>query len=117
MSRSPRSKLAVVVTAVLALAFPVASLAARAPKKAAPMKPAISRFSPASVAAMGRIVVFGRDFLHVKRVTVDGRPAKFKLDSAKKLTVTIPAKAKSGRIVVFTSAGKARSAKALKIKA
>lgn len=79
--------------------------------------PAITSFSPVSVAAMAKIVVVGKNFAHVKWVKVDGLTAKFKLDSAGKLTVTVPAKAKSGKIEVKTSAGTARSAKALSIKA
>jgi len=79
--------------------------------------PSITSFSPASVAEMAKIVVLGKNFAHVKWVKVDGLTATFKLDSAGKLTVTIPAKARSGKIEVRTSAGTVSSSKKLTIKA
>lgn len=84
---------------------------------ASPPAPSITSFSPASAAVAAKVVVLGKHFTKVKWVKVDGRTAKFKLDSAGKLTVTIPAKAKSGKIEVETVAGTATSAKALAIKA
>ncbi len=79
--------------------------------------PAITGFSPGAGKAMAKIVVVGRNFAGVKSVKVDGRIAKFKVDTAKKLTVTIPAKAKSGKIAVVTAHGTAKSAHALTIRA
>ena len=112
MSVSSRLRTAVAVLTVAAVAAPAAALAATTPKL-----PAISSFSPVAAATTAKILVLGKNFTHVKAVTVDGMTAKYKVDSAGKLTVTIPAKAKSGKIAVTTSAGTVKSAHALKIKA
>jgi IPT/TIG domain len=112
MSVKARLRTATAILTLAGVAAPAAALAATHPKM-----PTVSSFSPTSVAAMAKIVVVGKNFSHIKSVKVDGLKAKYKVDSATKLTVTIPAKAKSGKIAVTTSAGTGRSAHALKIKA
>jgi IPT/TIG domain len=112
VSSSHRTRTAVAAFAVVAVAAPASALAAPKPKL-----PTIFSFTPTAAAAMKTVVVKGANFAHIKTVTVDGMKATFKLDSASTLTVTIPAKAKSGKIVVTTSAGTAKSTHALKIKA
>jgi phage gp46-like protein len=111
MSLGSRLRVTAAAAALAAVAIPASALAARAPH------PMISSFTPGTAAVMTKIVVHGKDFMHVKLVKVDGLKAKYRVDSKTKLTVTIPAKAKSGKIVVTTSRGTAKSAHALKIKA
>jgi IPT/TIG domain len=110
MSGSIRLRSVVAVLALLSVAVPAAAGAAST------LKPTISSFTPSAGKAMTKITVLGTEFVHVKSVQVDGMTAAFKLDSSKKLTVTVPAKAKTGKITVVTSAGKATSKHALKIK-
>jgi hypothetical protein len=112
MSNRMRLRTALAVVTLLGVAAPAAAVAAAKPKL-----PVILRFSPSSAAATAKIVVVGRNFSHVELVKVDGLRAKFKLDSATKLIVTVPKKAKSGKLAVMTSAGTARSAHVLRIKA
>ena len=112
MSNRTRLRVALVLVILVGAAAPAAALAAAKPKL-----PVILRFTPGTAAAMTKIVVAGRNFSHVRFVKVDGLRARFKVDSATKLTVTVPKKAKTGRLAVMTSAGTARSAHALKIKA
>ena len=116
MQVSHRLRFAVVVVALLALAAPAAAVAAKAPKNAKAKKPYVTSFSPTSAAARSKVVVRGKGFVHVKKVEIGAMHVAFKVDSAKKLTMTIPKKAKSGKILVITSAGRAQSAGALKIK-
>jgi hypothetical protein len=111
MSAGSRLRATAVLAGLAAALAPAAALAAATPM------PVISRFAPLHATDLTKIVVVGKHFSHVKDVKVDGLKAKFKVDSATKLTVTIPAKAKSGKIVVTTSTGTARSAHALTIKA
>jgi len=99
------------ILALFAVAVPAAAGAAATSKK-----PTISSFTPSAGKAMTKITVLGTHFVHVKSVQVDGMTAAFKLDSSKKLTITVPAKAKTGKITVVTSGGKATSEHALTIK-
>ena len=112
MPASLRVRAALGVVTLAVVAAPVSALAATKPKP-----PTITHFAPAAVVAMKTVVVTGTNFAHVKAVTIDGMRATFKVDSAKKLTVTVPAKAKSGAIWIRTAAGTAKSRHPLKIKA
>ena len=111
MSASFRVRTALAAATLAAVAAPISAFGATTPK------PAISSFTPSSVAAMKTITVVGKNFAKIKSVTVDGLKATYKVDSATKLTVTIPAKAKSGLIKVTTAGGTAKSGHALTIKA
>jgi hypothetical protein len=73
------------------------------------LKPAISSFTPTSAKPAATITLKGKHFTGAKMVKVDGMTAKFKVVSPTKLTVTIPSKAKSGKIAVTTAGGTATS--------
>ena len=51
----------------------------------------------------------GANFAHTTSVTIHGVAAKFKVVSPTKITITIPAKAKSGTVTVTNPSGTATS--------
>jgi IPT/TIG domain len=79
------------------------------------VKPTITKFSPTSAKPAGMITITGTHFTGTKTVTIDGTKSAFKVVSASKLTLTLPAKAKSGKIEVTTAGGTATSSGALKV--
>jgi mono/diheme cytochrome c family protein len=83
----------------------------------APAKPIVSSFTPASGKKGTTITVAGKNFVKVTAVKLGPARATFKLVSASKLTLTVPATAKSGRIYVTTAAGTAGSSKSFTVKA
>jgi ABC-type Fe3+ transport system substrate-binding protein len=71
--------------------------------------PTITKVSPAHAKAGATVTLTGTNFTGTTSVTIQGVPAKFKVVSATKLTLTIPAKAKSGTITVTNPSGTATS--------
>jgi hypothetical protein len=111
MFRPHRIRLAAAALVVgVAVAVPIAAAAATKPAN-----PVITRLSPPSAKPMHKVFVDGRDFMHVRSVKVDGLKAAFKVDSARKITVTVPKAAKTGRVEVITKAGTALSRERLRI--
>jgi hypothetical protein len=94
----------------LAVAIPLAANAATKPTK-----PVITKFSLTSAKPGEKFMIDGRRFTHVTQVKVDGLRALYKVDSAVKITATVPKHAKTGRVEVITKFGTAWSAHALKI--
>jgi hypothetical protein len=82
---------------------------------AAAVKPAISSFAPTTAKPAATITLLGKHFTGAKTVKVDGMKAKFKVVSPTKLTVTLPSKAKTGKITVTTAGGTATSSVSLRI--
>lgn len=82
----------------------------------APAKPTVTSFTPASGKKGTTITVSGKNFVKVTAVKLGTARATFKLVSATKLTLTVPATAKSGRVYVTTAAGTASSAKSFTVK-
>jgi molybdate transport system substrate-binding protein len=69
--------------------------------------PAIAKITPAKARIGKSIVLTGKNFTGATSVTFHGVPAKFKVNSIVKLTVTVPAKAKTGSLTVTTPNGTA----------
>jgi len=78
-------------------------------------KAVVTSFTPTKAKAGAKITVTGKNFTGASSVKVDALKATFKVVSATKLTVTVPAKAKTGKISVTTKAGTATSAKSLTV--
>jgi hypothetical protein len=71
--------------------------------------PAIAKLAPARAKVGRTVTLTGTNFTHTTSVTIQGVPAKFKVVSATKLTLTVPAKAKSGPVTVTNPSGTATS--------
>jgi ABC-type Fe3+ transport system substrate-binding protein len=71
--------------------------------------PTIAKLAPAKAKVGKTVTLTGANFTHTTSVTIQGVPAKFKVVSATKLTLTVPAKAKSGSITVTNPSGTATS--------
>jgi molybdate transport system substrate-binding protein len=71
--------------------------------------PTIAKFAPAKARPGATVTLTGTNFTHTTSVTIQGVPAKFKVVSATKLTLTVPVKAKSGTITVTNPSGTAAS--------
>ncbi|MCS7046169.1 MAG: IPT/TIG domain-containing protein, partial [Gemmataceae bacterium] len=72
--------------------------------------PRIDTVVPTTGAVGSLVTVTGANFTGTKAVTLRGRKADFTVVSDTQLTFFVPAKAKSGRIIVTTAAGSATSA-------
>jgi hypothetical protein len=72
-------------------------------------KAAIASFAPTKAKAGAKITITGRNFTGATGVKIGGAAAAFKVVSATKITATVPAKARSGKITVTTAAGTATS--------
>jgi len=72
--------------------------------------PRITGFTPASGKVGASVVVNGANFTGATAVTFNGTAAVFTVNSAIKITATVPAGATSGKIGVTTPAGSATSA-------
>jgi FtsP/CotA-like multicopper oxidase with cupredoxin domain len=71
--------------------------------------PTIARVAPAHARAGATVTITGTNLTGTTSVTIHGVPARFKVVSATKLTLTVPAKAKSGTIAVTNPSGTAKS--------
>ena len=71
--------------------------------------PTVTKISPARAKVGGTVTLTGTNFTGTTSVTIQGVAAKFKVVSATKLTLTVPAKAKSGTITVTNPSGTATS--------
>ena len=69
--------------------------------------PAIVKVAPKITTAGRTLTVLGKNFTGATSVTFQGVPAKFEVSSTLKLTVTVPAKAKTGSLTVTTPNGTA----------
>jgi hypothetical protein len=69
--------------------------------------PSIAQVTPKIAKAGGTLTILGKNFTGATSVTFQGVASKFKVNSAVKLTVTVPSKAKSGTLTVTTPNGNA----------
>jgi len=70
--------------------------------------PTITKLSPKSSAKVGaKVTLSGTNLTGTTSVTFHGVPARFKIVSATKLTLTVPAKAKTGSLTVTNPSGTA----------
>ena len=76
---------------------------------AAPI-PTIAKVLPKSGKPGATIAITGTNLINTTSVTFKGRPAKFKVVSGQRLTVIVPAKAKTGTFTVANPAGTASQA-------
>jgi len=89
---------------------PASGSAATAPAGAA--KATVSAFAPTKATAGATVMIRGENFTGATAVKFAGVKAAFKVVSATKITATVPAGAKSGKISVTTPAGTSASSKA-----
>jgi len=94
--------------AALALVAVSASLAVTA-------KPSITSFTPTKAKPGVMVTITGKNLKGAKTVEFAGLKGTFKVVSAGKITAKVPAKAKSGKISVVTSAGTAVSSASLEV--
>jgi molybdate transport system substrate-binding protein len=73
---------------------------------AAPV-PTITKIAPKAAKAGAKLTLTGANFAGTTSVTFEGVPAKFKVVSGVKLTVTVPKKAKTGSLTVTNPNGTA----------
>jgi len=71
--------------------------------------PTITKVAPTRAKAGTTVTLTGTNFTGTTSVTIRGVPAKFKVVSPTKLTLTVPPKAKSGPITVTNPSGTATS--------
>ena len=71
--------------------------------------PTIAKVAPTHAKAGATVTVTGTNFTGTTSVTIRGVPARFEVVSPRKLTFTVPAKAKSGVITVTNPSGTATS--------
>ncbi|MCZ7592952.1 MAG: DNA/RNA non-specific endonuclease [Kiritimatiellae bacterium] len=71
--------------------------------------PSISSLSPASGAVGASVAINGANLTGASSVTFNGKAASFTVNSASKITATVPAGATSGKIVVIAPGGQATS--------
>ncbi len=69
--------------------------------------PAITRLTPKKAAPGASLTIVGANLAGTTSVTFQGAAARFKVVSATKLTLTVPAKARSGPLTVTSPAGTA----------
>jgi hypothetical protein len=77
------------------------------------VKATITSFAPTSGGVGTKVVVTGKEFSVVSRVTVGDvviNPTNYTVDSTTQITVTLPAVGTSGKVVVTTASGVAASA-------
>ena len=71
--------------------------------------PTVAKVAPTHARPGATVTLTGTNFTGTTSVTIQGVPARFKIVSPTKLTLTIPAKAKSGAITVTNPSGTATS--------
>jgi IPT/TIG domain len=98
---------------VVGVAVAVPMTAAAKPK--APVKPMITKVTPTSAKPGEKITIDGKHFVHVTAVKIDNLKAKYTVDSAVKITATVPKGAKTGKVEVMTKEGTALSPHLLKV--
>ena len=69
--------------------------------------PTIAKVAPAKTRHGATVTLTGTNLKGTTSVTFQGVPAKFKIVSTSKLTVTVPAKAKTGSLTVTNPSGTA----------
>ncbi|HWE82626.1 MAG TPA: molybdate ABC transporter substrate-binding protein, partial [Gaiellaceae bacterium] len=69
--------------------------------------PTIAKLAPKSARPGATVTITGTNFKGTTSVTFHGVPAKFKVVSAAKITITVPAKAKTGSLSVTNPSGTA----------
>ncbi len=77
--------------------------------------PAIASFSPAKATGGATVTLSGTNFTGTTSVTIQGVPAKFKVVSPARITLTVPTRAKTGTITVTNPSGTATTVKQLRI--
>lgn len=77
--------------------------------------PAVTRFAPAKGKPGAKITITGSNLGSTTSVTLHGVPARFKVVSGTKITLVVPARAKTATITVTNPAGTASSAKPFKV--
>ncbi len=74
-------------------------------------KPSIGSFTPAKAKTGATVTITGANLTGATTVKIGGVAAKFKVVSSTKITATVSATAKSGKITVASAAGTATSSK------
>jgi IPT/TIG domain len=77
--------------------------------------PTITKFSPKSGPKATVVTITGTNLEGAISVTFNGKSAKISSDTATSLTVKVPAKATTGKIVVTTQGGSVTSTKNFKV--
>ena len=77
--------------------------------------PTIVNFAPTSGAAGTKVLLQGQHFVGTTAVSFDGVPATFKVLTVNYISVTVPAGAKTGKIVVTNAGGTTTSTKLFEI--
>jgi len=99
---------------VSAVALLVVALTLSGSALAMSAKPLITSFTPLVGKTGTKITLTGDNLTGATSVKIGAVKAMFNVDSATKLTVTVPSKVKSGKITVTTKAGTATSARSFK---
>lgn len=73
------------------------------------LQPVITSFAPNSGPAGTLVRISGQNFINVRSVSFNRIPAPFNVNSPLLITATVPARASSGPITVFTTSGLASS--------
>jgi molybdate transport system substrate-binding protein len=71
--------------------------------------PTIARIAPARAKVGKTVTLTGTNFTHTTSVTIQGVPARFKVVTPTRLTLTVPTRARSGSITVTNPSGTATS--------
>jgi hypothetical protein len=74
-----------------------------------PSAPVITSFAPTTGGANSSIIIQGRNFSNVTRVTIGGVSTTFVVNGSNSITVTVPSNAQSGVVTVTTAGGTASS--------
>src|SRR6478752_2640279 len=69
--------------------------------------PTVTKLAPAKAKVGAKVTLTGTNFTHTTSVTIQGVAAKFRVVSPTTITITVPAKAKSGSITVTNPSGTA----------
>ncbi len=85
------------------------------PTPTATTTPTLTSFKPTSGPVGGTIILAGTDFSGATKVTFNNVAATFTVNSATKITATVPRGATSGKIAVTTLAGTATSVNSFKV--
>ncbi|HZQ02457.1 MAG TPA: IPT/TIG domain-containing protein [Gaiellaceae bacterium] len=79
------------------------------------LAPKIALFSPAAGKAGSRVTIYGHNFVGVTWVKLAGRNARFHVMSKTRLWITVPLRARTGKLAVHAAGGTGLSSRAFKV--